>query len=84
MSARLVPAGEWKGFPIRKARKDWSCDGWKHQRGHATIPAASFYIEGYMDPERAGGFGHDRLCLACVDDDAREAVRALSTEQVAA
>lgn len=68
---RLVTAGEWAGFPIRKARKDWPCSGWKAKRGHAVIPAGSLYVEGYMDPDVAGGFGHDRLCRDCVDDLAR-------------
>lgn len=74
MNARIISDGEWKGFPVRRARKDHRCDGWNNSYGHATIAAGDYYVEGFMDPDRAGGFGHDRLCADCVDDAARTAI----------
>lgn len=61
--SRTVETGTWAGHPIRRARKqhrcDWDCKG--------TIAVGDLYVEGDCDPYEAGGFGHDRICLACAE-----------------
>lgn len=32
-----------------------------------AIKAGDLYVEGDVDPYEAGGYGHERICLACID-----------------
>lgn len=42
----------------RKAGKcQWGCGG--------RIEVGDRYIDGDVDPYKAGGFAHDRVCMAC-------------------
>ncbi len=34
---------------------------------HRTIKAGEHYIQGEIDPYRAGGFGHEYVCMDCAD-----------------
>lgn len=75
---REVVGGVYNGHIVRRARKAWTCDaaqGWPEiRRCRKPIPAGAFYIEGDVDPDYAGGFGHERYCADCVDDHARAAI----------
>jgi len=69
-AGRIAPEGRYKGNPIRTARKNYTCDeadGWGEtfRRCRKPIEAGERYVEGDVDPCRAGGFGHDRVCLSC-------------------
>ena len=60
---------------FRTARKSHRCANTnKAERGVAwaqicarTIEPGQQYAEGEMNPDNAGGFGHDRYCMACFD-----------------
>jgi hypothetical protein len=66
---RRVNIGGYRGHLIRKARKHHRCDevgGWPERvRCSAKIGAGSSYVEGDVNPDSAGGFGHYRICLSC-------------------
>ena len=68
-----VETGWLAGARIRVARKEHRCsDARRSERLGLTkcqrvIHPGDRYAEGDMDPDSAGGFGHDRYCLACVD-----------------
>ena len=70
---QFVTEGWLKGHPIRRARKEYRCDDAKRsERLSLTkclriIHEGDAYVEGDMNPDRAGGFGHDRWCMACAD-----------------
>lgn len=74
----IVVADGWlKGQPIRKARKAHRCDYFHGVRNggrcKTIIQPGSYYVEGEANDE-AGGFGHDRYCLACAGEEARSSV----------
>ena len=56
---------------IRRARKAGRCVNWRAaEAGNApeclrTIEVGALYAEGDIDPYKAGGFGHDRICAGC-------------------
>lgn len=51
---------------IRTARKAGKCA--EYRRCGNMINKGDSYVEGDMDPYKAGGFGFDRLCMACGDE----------------
>lgn len=57
-------------YIVRTARKAHKCDA-RNARGHGTgactndIAVGEKYVEGEMDPYRAGGFGRERYCEEC-------------------
>lgn len=53
--------GWLKGYPIRTARKAGKCAGFRFCG--TIIQPGDLYVD--CDPYKAGGFGHDRHCLAC-------------------
>lgn len=68
--ARLVTTGRYEGRAIRRARKPYVCEQWvsgwpQINRCGRPINAGDLYVEGDVDPDRAGGFGHERICLEC-------------------
>ena len=73
MSAVPVKRGDTVTFDVnlgprtvRQARKAGWCDGWSNRFRHARIEAGDLYVETEMDPEKAGGYALQRVCLACV------------------
>ena len=71
-----VTDGTWKGHVWRRARKSYPCDYNKGRGVYCTnqIEAGDVYLEGEMDPYKAGGFGNDRYCQLCAGTDARAAL----------
>ena len=63
VSAVLKEWAESQNYVLRHARKDHRCTG--GCRG--LIAAGSYYCEGEVDPEVAGGFGRTRYCAECCD-----------------
>lgn len=62
-SPAVAETGWLKGHPIRTARKAGKCADFRHCG--TVIQPGDKYVEGDIDIDKAGGFGHDRLCLAC-------------------
>lgn len=72
--ALAAEAGERR---FRRARKDHRCAHARiAERGNnervaavcrRTIAKGELYLEGDPDPYYAGGFGHDRYCMACAE-----------------
>ena len=62
-----IKDGWLAGAIVRTARKDHGCDYWRGAAGRCRNPihAGERYVEGDPNPT-AGGFGHDRYCLACM------------------
>jgi hypothetical protein len=68
--------GEEYDWIVRKARKAHHCrwcysptrtaDGRLHVPPH-KIKAGELYVQGDVDPYEAGGYGHERICLGCID-----------------
>lgn len=56
-----VESGPWSGYQVRRARKVFKCD----DRCGYWLGGGQLYLQGEVDPYRAGGFGHDRICLKC-------------------
>lgn len=59
----------YDGNIVRRARKEYHCDeayGWPDfKRCGRRIAIGCAYVEGDVDPYRAGGFAHERICLPC-------------------
>jgi hypothetical protein len=62
-TATIVQSGYFKGNRIRTARKAGKCADFRHCGN--MIEVGDLYVEGEGDPYKAGGFGRERLCLAC-------------------
>jgi hypothetical protein len=66
-----VKTGPYTGHPIRKARKSFTCGTFRGlidgQRTfcQTRIEVGDSYVEGDLDPYRAGGFAHEKLCFDC-------------------
>jgi hypothetical protein len=65
---KFMETGWLKGNAVRTARKSYRCDFWKGQSSGGfcrnKIEPGDQYVEG--DPnDEAGGFGRDRVCMAC-------------------
>lgn len=73
----IIKTGWLQGHLIRKARKVHRCDYWrgtdKGGRCVNEIRAGDYYVEGEMDPERAGGYGVNRYCFECAGAEIRTA-----------
>jgi hypothetical protein len=61
--ARTVESGTFAGCRIRTVRKSGKCAGFRHCG--TVLQPGDCYVEGDVDIDKAGGFGHDRLCLPC-------------------
>lgn len=65
---RKIIRGGWLDDSIvRKARKRHACENPQCPR---DIERGDLYVEGDIDPYRAGGFGHERFCIVCAGPDA--------------
>lgn len=64
----LAARGPYQGHPIRKARQEWPCENYPRSSPlRHVIIAGERYVEGDVDPDYAGGFGHYRICLKCAE-----------------
>jgi hypothetical protein len=59
---KTADTGWLQGHPIRKARKEYRCDC---RACRKQIAVGDEYVQGDIDPDRAGGFGHQRICTDC-------------------
>lgn len=72
----MIVTGGWlDGHRIRRARVAGQCYGVR--RCPYGINPGDFYVEGDPHPDHAGGFGHDRYCMAHSSDEARAALERL-------
>ncbi len=74
-----INGGPIGGHTMRRARKEYSCDGWSnalpgHRCPNKIIPG-DYYALGIRGA-LSGGFGVDRLCLECAGPEARASVPA--------
>ena len=78
-----VTDGTWKGHVWRRARKSYLCDYNKRGGVRCTnqIEAGDVYLEGQMNPYKAGGFGNYRFCQLCAGADARAALALAAGQQ---
>jgi hypothetical protein len=73
--------GEQYAWTIRRARKAYHCRACYRAGPPASattglafvravekkIKPGDLYVEGDIDPYEAGGFGHERICLDCIN-----------------
>lgn len=70
VAASATPTA-FDGRKVRRARKAGRCVSYRAaEAGNAPeclrlIKVGDQYVEGEIDPYLAGGFGHERVCLAC-------------------
>ena len=78
-----VTDGTWEGHVWRRARKSYLCDYNKRGGVWCTnqIEAGDVYLEGQMNPYKAGGFGNYRYCQLCAGADARAALALAAGQQ---
>jgi len=76
-----ITSGPWTGHLIRRARKSRICEYGITISGDPTshctrvIEPGDLYVEGELNPCKAGGYGQDSYCLDCAGSDAQEAIR---------
>ena len=79
MKTPIEVRGGWlNGHLIRTCRKPFRCD-YNHGRVNGgrckrIVEPGHLYVEGDVDPYRAGGFASYRYCFACAGPEVRQTV----------